>query len=171
MFFLAYEWRIHQHITTPLRWQHIVPVQPQRVGVAYLWCAFDTNVVSELRKPRPHGGVVAWLESLDDAQLYVSAVTLGEIQAGFEMTREQDPVKAQQLEDWLALMAGAYNVLPMDAAAFTAWARLMHRKSDTLYEDAMIAATAKVHGLTIATRNVAEFQALGLKVFNPFEQA
>ena len=131
----------------------------------------DTNVVSELRKPRPHGGVVAWLESLDDAQLYVSAVTLGEIQAGIEMTREQDPVKTQQLEDWLALMAGAYNVLPMDAAAFTAWARLMHRKSDTLCEDAMIAATAKVHGLTIASRNVADFQALGLEVFNPFKQA
>ena len=131
----------------------------------------DTNVVSELRKPRPHGGVVAGLDSLDDAQLYVSAVTLGEIQAGIEMTREQDPVKAQQLEDWLALMAGAYNVLPMDAAAFTAWARLMHRKSDTLYEDAMITATAKVHGLTIATRNVADFQALGLEVLNPFKQA
>ena len=131
----------------------------------------DTNVVSELRKPRPNGGVVAWLESLDDEQLYVSAVTLGEIQEGIEMTREQDPVKAQELEDWLALMAGAYNVLPMDAAAFTAWARLMHRKSDTLHEDAMIAATAKVHGLTIATRNVADFQALGLEVFNPFKQA
>jgi predicted nucleic acid-binding protein len=131
----------------------------------------DTNVVSELRKPRPHGGVVAWLQSLDDAQLYVSAVTLGEIQAGIEMTREQDPVKAQQLEDWLALMAGAYNVLPMDAAAFTAWARLMHSKSDTLYEDAMIAATAKVHGLTIATRNVADFQALGFEVLNPFTVA
>jgi predicted nucleic acid-binding protein len=101
----------------------------------------------------------------------VSAVTLGEIQAGIEMTREQDPVKAQQLEDWLALMAGAYNVLPMDAAAFTAWARLTHRKSDTLYEYAMIAATAKVHGLTIATRNVADFQALGFEVLNPFTTA
>ena len=128
----------------------------------------DTNVVSELRKPRPHGGVVAWLESLDDAQLYVSAVTLGEIQAGIEMTREQDPQKAQEIESWLALVAGAYNVLPMDAAAFTAWARLMHRKSDTLYEDAMIAATAKVHGLIVATRNVADFQALGFEIFNPF---
>ena len=128
----------------------------------------DTNVVSELRKPRPHGAVVAWLESLDDAQLYVSAVTLGEIQAGIEMTREQDPQKAQEIEAWLALVAGAYNVLPMDAAAFTAWARLMHRKSDTLYEDAMIAATAKVHGLTVATRNVADFRALGFEVFNPF---
>jgi predicted nucleic acid-binding protein len=128
----------------------------------------DTNVVSELRKPRPHGGVVAWLESLDDAQLYLSAVTLGEIQAGIELTREQDPDKAQQIEGWLALVAGAYNVLPMDAAAFTAWAKLMHRKSDTLYEDAMIATTAKVHGLTVATRNVADFRALGFEVLNPF---
>jgi predicted nucleic acid-binding protein len=128
----------------------------------------DTNVVSELRKPRPHGAVVAWLQSLDDAQLYVSAVTLGEIQACIEMTREQDPQKAQEIEAWLALVAGAYNVLPMDAAAFTAWARLMHRKSDTFYEDAMIAATAKVHGLTVATRNVADFRALGFEVFNPF---
>jgi toxin FitB len=129
----------------------------------------DTNVVSELRKPRPHGGVAAWLQSLDDGQLYVSAVTLGEIQAGIELTREQDPDKAQDIEAWLTLVAAAYNVLPMDATAFMAWARLMHRKSDTLYEDAMIAATAKVHGLTVATRNVADFQALGVEVFNPFE--
>ncbi len=131
----------------------------------------DTNVVSELRKLRPHGGVVAWLGSMDDAQLYLSAVTLGEIQAGIELTREQDPDKADEIEAWLALLAGAYNVLPMDAAAFRAWARLMHRKSDTLYEDAMIAATAKVHGLTVATRNVADFNALGLEVFNPFAPA
>ena len=128
----------------------------------------DTNVVSELRKQRPHGGAVAWLESLDDAQLYLSAVTLGEIQAGIEMTREQAPEKAEEIEAWLELVAGAYNVLPMDAAAFRAWARLMHKKSDTLYEDAMIAATANVHGLTVATRNVADFKALGLEVFNPF---
>lgn len=128
----------------------------------------DTNVVSELRRQRPHGGVVAWLESLDDSQLYLSAVTLGEIQAGIEITREQDQDKAKEIESWLELVAGAYNVLPMDAAAFRAWARLMHSKSDTLYEDAMIAATAKVHGLTVATRNVADFNALGIDVFNPF---
>ena len=128
----------------------------------------DTNVVSELRKPRPHGGVVAWLESLDDAQLFISAVTLGEIQAGIELTREQDPAKAQDIEAWLALVAGAYNVLPMDATAFKAWAKLMHRKSETLYEDAMIAATAQVQGLTVASRNVADFQDLGFEVFNPF---
>jgi predicted nucleic acid-binding protein len=74
----------------------------------------------------------------------------------------------RRFETWLALVAGAYNVLPMDAAAFMSWARLMHRKSDTLYEDAMIAATAKVHGLKVASRNVADFQALGLEVFDPF---
>ena len=128
----------------------------------------DTNVISELRKPRPHGAVVAWLESLDDAQLFLSAVTLGEIQAGIELTREQDAGKAGDIEAWLDMVAGAYNVLPMDAAVFRAWARLMHRKSDTLYEDAMIAATAKVNGLTVATRNVADFKALGVEVFNPF---
>lgn len=131
----------------------------------------DTNVVSELRKPLPHGSVVAWLESLDDAQLYVSAVTLGEIQAGIELTRDQDPDKADEIEAWLDLVAGAYNVLPMDSATFRAWAWLMHRKSNTLYEDAMIAATAKVHGLTVATRNVADFHALGFEVFNPFAPA
>jgi predicted nucleic acid-binding protein len=131
----------------------------------------DTNVVSELRKPRPHGGVLAWLKSLGDTQLYLSAVTLGEIQAGIELTREQNPEKAQAIEAWLELVAGAYNVLPMDVATFRAWARLMHKKSDTLYEDAMIAATAKVHGLTVATRNVSDFNALGTEVFNPFAPA
>jgi predicted nucleic acid-binding protein len=131
----------------------------------------DTNVVSELRKQRPHGGVRAWLASLDDAQLCVSAVTLGEIQAGIELTREQDAAKARDIEAWLDQLAEAYNVLPMDAAVFRAWARLMHRKSDTLYEDAMIAATATVHGLTVATRNVADFHTLGMAVFNPFAGA
>ena len=128
----------------------------------------DTNVVSELRKPRPHGAVVAWLDSIDDAQLFLSALPLAEIQAGIELTREQDAVKAAEIESWLDLVAGSYNVLPMDAATFRAWARLMHKKSDTLYEDAMIAATAKVHGLTVVSRNVADFEALGFKVFNPF---
>ncbi len=128
----------------------------------------DTNVVSELRKQRPHGAVVAWLDSIDDAQIFLSALTLAEIQAGIELTREQDAVKAAEIELWLDLVAGSYNVLPMDAATFRAWARLMHKKSDTLYEDAMIAATAKVHGLTVVSTNVADFEALGFKVFNPF---
>ena len=58
----------------------------------------DTNVVSELRRPRPHGAVLAWLQSVDDAQLFLSAVTLGEIQAGIELTREQDATKASEIE-------------------------------------------------------------------------
>ena len=81
----------------------------------------DTHVVSELRKPIPHGGVVAWLESIDDSHLYLAALTLGEIQAGIELTREQDAVKAGEIESWLEQVAVAYNVLPMDASAFRAW--------------------------------------------------
>lgn len=129
----------------------------------------DTNVVSELRKPRPHGAVIAWLQSTDDTQLFLSAVTIGEIQAGIELTREQDAAKAAEIEAWLELVADAYNILPMNAAIFRCWATLMHRQSDTLYEDAMIAATAQVHGLTVVTRNVADFKALGVSVLNPFE--
>lgn len=128
----------------------------------------DTNVVSELRKPRPHGAVLAWLQAAADADLYLSAVTLGEIQSGIELTREQDPAKAAEIEAWADMLAQAYNVLPMDAQTFRVWARLLHRKSDTLYEDAMIAATATVHSLTVVTRNVGDFSEFGVKLFNPF---
>lgn len=129
----------------------------------------DTNVVSELRKPKPHGAVLAWVEALSDEQLHLSAVTIGEIQVGIELTREQDGAKALEIQGWLELVASSYNVLPMDAPAFRAWAKLMHRRSDTVYEDAMIAATAKVHGLTVATRNVADFKAFGVPLLNPFK--
>ena len=128
----------------------------------------DTNVISELRKPRPHGAVVAWLRSRDDAELYISAVTLGEIQAGIEITREQDVPKASEIEAWADQVAAAWNVLPMDAKTFRAWAKLMHRRSHALIEDAMIAATARVHGLQVVTRNVKDFKAFGVPVFNPY---
>ena len=131
----------------------------------------DTNVVSELRKPKPHGAVTQWIQGAADADLHISAVTIGEIQAGVELTREQDVHKAAELEQWLALVSQTFNVIPMDAAAFREWACLMHRKSDTLYEDAMIAATAKVHKLTVVTRNVVDFKHFGVKVLNPLVAA
>lgn len=129
----------------------------------------DTNVVSELRKPRPHGAVVAWLQTAADADLHLSAVTLGEIQAGIELTREQDAAKASEIETWADLVADSYNVLPMHGETFRMWARLMHRKPGTLYEDAMIAATAVVHKLTVVTRNVTDFEDFGVSVLNPFD--
>jgi len=128
----------------------------------------DTNVVSELRKAKPHGGVVQWIQNAAEADLHISAVTIGEIQAGIEVTREQDEAKASEIEQWLDLVATSFNVAPMDAAAFRMWARLMHRSSDTLYEDAMIAAIAVVHNYTLVTRNVADFKHFGIRVVNPF---
>ena len=128
----------------------------------------DTNVVSELRKPKPHGGVVEWLEGTSDSDLHISAVTIGEIQAGIEITREQHEPKAAELELWLGAVSSTFNVVPMDATTFREWARLMHRTSDTLYEDAMIAATARVHNFTVVTRNVADFRSFGVDLFNPF---
>lgn len=128
----------------------------------------DTNVVSELRRPRPHGAVLAWLEGVPDDDLHLSAVTIGEIQAGIEVTREQDPDRAAEIEAWLERVAETYSILGMDAAIFRAWARLMHRRSDDLIEDAMIAATALVHDLVVVTRNVRDFKIFSVRLLNPF---
>jgi len=131
----------------------------------------NTNIVSEVRKPKPHGAVVAWLESVPDVDLHLCAVTLGEIQTGIEMTREQDAAKAAVLEAWLDQVAAAYNVLPMDAATFRIWAKLMHKQSNTVYEDAMIAACAKAHDLTVVTRNTRDFARFDVPLLNPFENS
>jgi toxin FitB len=128
----------------------------------------DTNVVSEFRRPRPHGAVLAWLSAVDDADLNISAVTLGEIQAGIELTREQDTAKAAVIELWADQVADTYNVLPMSAEIFRLWAKLMHKQSDTVYEDAIIAATAMAHNLIVVTRNVNDFERFGVKILNPF---
>jgi predicted nucleic acid-binding protein len=121
------------------------------------------------RKPRPNPKVVAWLQDVEDSDLHLSAVTVGEIQAGIEVTGTQDPVKAEELEAWADQVADSYNVLPMDAVCFRRWAKLMHRQSSTDYEDAMIAATALVHYLTVVTRNERDFSRFDVPVLNPFE--
>ncbi len=129
----------------------------------------DTNVVSELRKARPHGAVLAWLSAADEESLFVSAVTLGELQVGIERTRRQDPSKASELERWVDRVPDVYRVLPMDTACFREWGRIMDKKSPELLQDAMIAATAQVHHLIVATRNERDFKQLEVRTFNPFK--
>ena len=128
----------------------------------------DTNVVSELRKPKPHGAVVAWMKTLRPEQIFLSAVSIGELQAGVELTRKNDAAKALEIENWLNLVEASFAALPMDSACFREWARLMAGKSPELIEDAMIAATARVHGLHVATRNERDFRELQVGAFNPF---
>jgi predicted nucleic acid-binding protein len=129
----------------------------------------DTNVISELRRPRPHGAVLAWLQEIADEDLHLSAVTLGELQAGVELSREQDPDKAAEIEAWIDQVAQTWNVLPLDGRVFRTWARLMHRRPDHLLADALIAATAMVHHLAVVTRNVSDFAVFGVRIVNPFE--
>jgi toxin FitB len=129
----------------------------------------DTNVVSELRRTRPHGAVLAWMETLRVEQIFLSAATLGELQAGVEKTRRQDIAKASQIEAWLGEVETLFSFLPMDGSCFREWARLMSNRPIGLKDDAMIAATARVHSLTVATRNEKDFQRLDVAVFNPFK--
>lgn len=129
----------------------------------------DTNVVSEVRKHKPHGAVVAWLAGLRDEQVFLSAVTMGELQAGIELTRRQNPEKAREIELWVDQLEASYQILAMDTVSFREWGRLVHGKSDHLIEDGMIAATARIHGLIVATRNEDDFKQLNVQVFNPFK--
>lgn len=129
----------------------------------------DTNVVSELRKAKPHGGVLAWLASLRAEQVFVSAVTIGELQTGVELTRRQDTAKAQEIESWLASVETSFSVIAMDSACFREWSRMIIGRPDTLRQDAMIAATARVHGFEIATRDEDDFKLLGARILNPFK--
>jgi predicted nucleic acid-binding protein len=128
----------------------------------------DTKVISELRRRRPHGAVLAWLTEVRDTDIYIAGITFGELQAGIEVTREQDPDKANEMEAWIEKVANTYNVLPMDIRTFRRWAQLMHRRPKHLAEDAMIAATADVHNLIVVTCNVRDFAPFKVKILNPF---
>ena len=129
----------------------------------------DTNIVSELRRTRPHGAVVSWIRGVAIERLLVSAVTAGEIQVGIVRTRPRDVERANELEVWLDEVVATYSVVPMDASTFRVWAALMDRRSQTVILDAMIAATALVHELTVVTRNVRDFEQFGVTILNPFE--
>jgi hypothetical protein len=130
----------------------------------------DTNVVSELRRPRPHHAVLAWLDSVQAEELFFSAMTIAEIQRGIEKCRTDDPIKAQELTEWLEgrLLIG-FEVLPFDARAARVWGRMMYNQSGKLAQDAVIAATASANSLTVVTRNVKDFRWLGVGYLDPFE--
>jgi predicted nucleic acid-binding protein len=112
---------------------------------------------------------VAWLETLRVEQIFLSAVTMGELQTGVELTRRRDSAKAHEIESFLTLVEMSFAFVPMDQACFREWSRLMAGKPDAMREDAMIAATAKVHGFTVATRDEKDFKHLGVEIVNPFK--
>jgi len=213
----------------------------------------DTNVVSELRLPQPHKGVVAWLLAHQYSGLFISALTAGEIQTGIETSRglvnnerrkrgcrpggvsqgggpprcssglrpssttfnrlscenkfsrlgsigcswangarptttrdaawvvpqplrivhqpprQQDPTKAEEFESWLDRLIRTQSFLALDAETYRIWAKTVVGQSDTIYEDALIAACAKRHGLTVVTRNVKHFRLFDVPAVNPFD--
>jgi predicted nucleic acid-binding protein len=109
-----------------------------------------------------------WVRKIPEESLFISAVTLGEIQAGIEITRAHKPDKATEIEGWLDDLAETYNVLVVDASVFRRWAQFMHGRNDLHLEDALIAATALVRDLTVATRNTDDFKPFGVSLVNPF---
>jgi toxin FitB len=129
----------------------------------------DTNVVSEFRKTKPHGAVVAWLRSVSSEQIFLPAVVIGEMQAGAEHTRKQDPAKAAEIEAFIDRVLSSFSVLPIDAAVFREWARLIRGKSRDVTEDALIAATARINRLIVVTRNVKRFVPFKVEVLDPFK--
>ena len=131
----------------------------------------DTNIISEVRKGADcHSGVAAWYQSLSDESIYLSVLVLGEIRKGIERARPKDPPRARALENWLSTLRRSFadHILPIDDAVVDEWGR-MSAKRPLSTVDALLAATAKVHGMTFATRNTADVADLGAEVLNPFE--
>ncbi|EJZ57463.1 MULTISPECIES: type II toxin-antitoxin system VapC family toxin [Pseudomonas] len=132
----------------------------------------DTNVISELRKPQADANVVSWAKSVIAPRLYISAITLKELETGVLRMERRDPAQGKLLRSWLTrhvMPAFEARILPVDAAVALRCASL-HVPDQTNESDALIAATALVHGLTVVTRNVGDFQSSGVALINPWEQ-
>ena len=129
----------------------------------------DTVVLSELRKSRPSSRVIQWVQRHQDNDFFISVVSLGEIERGIEKKRKSEPEFAQELTHWLENLQRLYGdrILPTTPNIARKWgqlsAQLGHDGADLL-----IAATALVHGLTVATRNVRHFEKTKVAFFNPF---
>lgn len=130
----------------------------------------DTNVISESTKSRPSPKVEAWMEAAAAATLFVSVISIGEVVKGIELL--PPGTRRRKLASWLdhiSSVAFADRVLPVDTAAAAAWGRIEARLRRSLPRaDTLIAATAYVRGLTVATRNERDFAALGVRVVNPW---
>lgn len=131
----------------------------------------DTVIISEVRKKKPDAGVLRWISKRSDDQLYLSVVTLGEIERGIEKQRNADPGFADELATWLESLTRLYadRILPITPAVALRWGRLSAQLG---YEgaDLLIAATALAHGLTVVTRNTTHFEPTGVSVINPFKR-
>lgn len=130
----------------------------------------DTNILSEIRKPRPNAAVLAWFDAQEADDLYVSVLTLGEIREGVDRLAARDEARGRTLGRWLADLSVLYadRILPVDQAVAEEWGRLRAAAARTLpVIDALLAATARVHGLTLVTRNDKDFRGLDVPVLNP----
>ncbi|MCC6007227.1 MAG: type II toxin-antitoxin system VapC family toxin [Rhodobacteraceae bacterium] len=131
----------------------------------------DTNIISELRKgARCDPGVATWWSSVAEEDLWLSALVLGGIRKGVELARRRDPGKAAALEAWLGEVVSGFGdrVLPIDTAVAEEWGRMSAARPAPVI-DALLAATAKVNGLTLVTRNTADVAGLGAELLNPFD--
>lgn len=129
----------------------------------------DTNVLAEIRKPRPHPAVAAWYEEAGDDELFLSVLVVGEIQQGVARLRRKDPRQAAVYETWLGKLRREFadRLLPVTQDVALEWGRLSAGNPPPVI-DGLIAATALVHGLTVVTRNVADLEPTGVPLLNPF---